>query len=569
MDRIVDPEAVPIPTVERRALLQSALSVIALSGCGPKLSPVACAAGALGPICDDGSGGGLDVSGTVVRTVARAFGLRHDETCVFTDGYALYERVVNLKGEENRSARRQALQDEGQAQIDGAMQQLKDAIEGKPSDQLGSSRVLRLPAEGRYVVFSDHHFTFKGHRTNFFEESGNLQVYVEALDAYREAGFTVVENGDVEDLVIFDPTWLPGEVETRKCMHLKALVERRLTTRLDQLRTILADPVNAPLIAAYQALDAGKQLIRVAGNHDYDLQKPEFFAELSALYPNLDVPYDYVLIDREDGSCQYAILHGHQFDLATNPVSAPRFGETISETMGLYYQGPDRTWRWLDDKVGDWATGEEKFLSNLVVNEAALTTSAEDLVHGKHDPVTYDLDVNPGAHKPLLQAVVDLEGALFESIFKHTVGWHYFLDRNPTGAFTNEVLTGDRFFKYQLLDEIWVKKQLLHHFQDVATRPTLVMGHTHEVRLDSWDPDAGKAFPWYVNTGSAGRFENLIWGLEIVDGAATLISWSRTDPPDGPVERREWKSLQADGNGWVRASKETAPLAPRPVTAPR
>ena len=30
---------------------------------------------------------------------------------------------------------------------------------------------------------------------------------------------------------------------------------------------------------------------------------------------------------------------------------APYLGETISETLGLYTQGPDRTWRWYADDV--------------------------------------------------------------------------------------------------------------------------------------------------------------------------------------------------------------------------
>lgn len=541
----------------------ASLSVSNLAGCGSKLNVVSCASGSLGPVCPDGSGASVGVHAAIMRSVARGFGLRHDESCAFADGFALYERLVKLAGDKHRKDRLQALHDESRHQIDGAMGRLRDAIAGQPSDQLGSRYVRRIPAAGaRYVVFSDHHYTFKGHRTNFFEESGNLQIYVDALDAYREAGFTVIENGDVEDLVIFDPTWLPEEVQARKCMDLAALQARRLETRLTQLDWILTDPVNAPLIAAYQRLDAEKRLIRIAGNHDYDNQRPEFFAKLQRVYPNLDLPWDIVLLERTDGSTSHAIMHGHQFDLATNPTSAPRFGETISETLGLYCQGPDRNWRWLDDGVEGWAVGREPFLANLAIDKVALTGSVDGRIRGKDDPITYDIDLNPGgAETKIREFLAGLEGELFESTFKQSIAWHYFKSANPANALRHEVLSGDRFFKFQLLDEVWIKQQLLEVFPDVASRPTLILGHTHEVRLDSWDPTAGGTFEWYINSGSAGRFQNLIWGVEVVDGVASLISWSRAHPPNGKIERRVWRSLQHHGNGWVQAADQSQDLA--------
>lgn len=520
--------------------------------------------------CADGSGKGLPVQGTVVRSVARAFGLRHDETCVFADGFTLYDRLVNCHGSEDRKAKLKELDREGRAEIDAAMGRVGEAVAGKPSKRLGYKEVTRLPTQGRkYVIFSDHHYTYKGHRTNFFEESGNLQLYVEALDAYRESDFTVIENGDVEDLVIFDPTWEPGEVETRKCMDLEELVKQRGTTRQEQLKKILHDPVNAPLIEAYQRLDQDKKLIRVAGNHDYDNQKPEFLALLREVYPNLACPSDLVLLDDEKGQSEFVIMHGHQFDLATNPVSAPRFGETISETLGLYYQGPDRNWRWVEDWVEQYANGDKAFTSTLVLNKMALTENIRDRLEGKEEPLDYDVDLNPaGANSSIRALFEDMQGALFEQLFKQTIAWHYFVSASPIKDFTQEVLTGDRFFKYQLLDESWIRDELLRVFPEEKSRPTLILGHTHEVRMDSVDPNQGDAFPWYLNTGSAGRFENLIWGVEIEDGVASLVSWSRKSLPEGPVERRVWQSSKANGNSYLTAGKQVEALRPRSENTP-
>ena len=61
-------------------------------------------------------------------------------------------------------------------------------------------------------IFSDHHMGFDGSRHDFFRDSGNSELYAEALTAYADAGFTLVENGDVEELVIHEPAAPPPEL---------------------------------------------------------------------------------------------------------------------------------------------------------------------------------------------------------------------------------------------------------------------------------------------------------------------------------------------------------------------
>lgn len=61
----------------------------------------------------------------------------------------------------------------------------------------------------------------------------------------------------------------------------------------------------------------------------------------------------------------------------------------------------------------------------------------------------------------------------------------------------------------------------------------------------------------YFNTGSAGRFENLVWGLEIVGGQPTLVGWTHRDGPGlGPLERH---LFQASGDQ-LRATVDPVPL---------
>ena len=44
---------------------------------------------------------------------------------------------------------------------------------------------------------------------------------------------------------------------------------------------------------------------------------------------------------------------------------------------------------------------------------------------------------------------------------------------------------------------------------------------------------------WYLNSGSAGRYENLIWGIEIQGLTDRIVSWSKID---GELTRIYWKS---------------------------
>ncbi len=441
------------------------------------------------------------------------------------------------------------------------MPRLAAAVAGTPSRAPGARAVRREPVAGRrYVVFSDHHYAYAGHRTSFFTETMNLGVDVQALGHYF-ALFVLVENGDVEELVIFDPTYSPDEVRLRHPMTLQELQARRRVLRLAQLRRILADPANEPLFRATARFDAERRLIRVAGNHDYDLQRDEFLAELHRICPNLEAPSDILLLDREVGdggqpTTLFAVLHGHQFDEATNPVSAPRIGETVSECLGLYFQGPDRTWRWELDPVASWVAGELPLANNLVSGAVDLTAvSASDLA------ATF---AETRRHASLADTFDELGDRFLEALMKHRIAFDYFLHRDPARAVRDEVMTGERFFKYRLLDEQRIVRELVRAFPDATRRPTLLLGHTHEARLSPWSLEDRAPFAQYLNASSAGRFENLVWGIEIVDGVSELVSWSRNPALGGTIERRTWKTQTEPGGGLLRADARASPLL-RPI----
>jgi hypothetical protein len=91
-----------------------------------------------------------------------------------------------------------------------------------------------------------------------------------------------------------------------------------------------------------------------------------------------------------------------------------------------------------------------------------------------------------------------------------------------------EVFKGKAWFKYRHLDELELRAQMEKRFPEDG-RPSLVLGHSHEPRFEptAVSGDVASVIPYYYNTGAAGRYGNLIWALEIVEGEATLVGWSR------------------------------------------
>ena len=357
-------------------------------------------------------------------------------------------------------------------------------------------------------------------------------------------------------------------------------LEHRVQIRMRQLEHILGDPALAPWFEASARLDASHRMVRVAGNHDYDLQRPEFLDKLRTKLPNQEQAWDVVLLRDDDNQVTHAIMHGHQFDRATNPITAPRFGETISESLALWYQGADRTWRWADDGPAAWIG--TSFKLNVLVEDKVTwgDKPADDVVEpgdilepmgatGGLEGAADGADDGPPPPDPEVMARIDalfdeiieevrqespLESMgpedlpaekdrwmqkVFEWLFKHNVAWEYFEHDNALLAVLDEVFSGNRFFKYRHMDEQEIRAGLITHFPDPATRPTLVLGHSHEPRLNALGP-TGDPFSHYLNSAAAGRFEKLLWAIELRDGAETLVSWSLD--AHGELERREWRN---------------------------
>ena len=474
-------------------------------------------------------------------------------------------------------------------EIADAMNDLRYIVENKEpraGGRLGHKEIKALPTKGKYVIFSDHHLLYSGHRQNFFGQN-NLETYVTALNEYNKAEYTLIENGDMEDLIILDPAHedadMLDEFDARKDLlkksidndrvvdndSLNRLIGRRIPFRLRQYKKILADPQNTPLYMAISSFLGKNRYIKIAGNHDYDIQKPEFLAafneNLRRIYqlaginpartPILDKVYDYVLLTpnsfKSRRHVDFVILHGHQFDKASNPRSAPVAGEVYSEGAAWGYQGADRNWKRTDtdnDRLYGWSHGDG-FRNNLVSDNAESAS------------------------------LLGTKGETFESLFHHTIAWEYFVSKPGLAAFENEVATGKQFFKYRHLDENIFVDLFSKAFPVEGMRPAVLFGHSHEVRMNPWHlkkvgegvlttgemeyngtATRAESFPQYCNSGSAGRFEKLIWGIEIEDGKAQVISWYNNN---GKVERHVYKDFPAnypDDGSVLRADPEPEAL---------
>jgi hypothetical protein len=491
------------------------------------------------------------------KAVASNFNLRSEEFSIFEEWWALSGAARGMRDLNRKAGEEGPLTLEVRAAFARLAAIVNDAAE---YEQLGYRFVHRVPAEGRFVVFSDLHMSFPGSRHDFFRTSGNSELYAEALTAYAEAGFTLIENGDVEDLIIHEPSAPPPQAT----LEARAEWRRVQLTQVILNHRALYEQINA------QFVEQGRY-IRIAGNHDQDLQDPGFLDVLRSVYPALEQVYDFLIIESdENGSPGVVIGHGHHFDLVSTPAFAAQIGEMLSECLGWAYEGADRVWRWDNvDGVQRWATGGEAFANTLVTDEAdpyelpshvvdALRAALESLLL---PPVPWNL--TPAATLVLIGAAASelSKPGMWEGIFHGNIAWEYFRSADPGEAIFNEVFCGERWFKFRHLDEVFIDEQLGGLFG--SDPPYLLLGHSHEPRHLAWNPATSAQSERYLNSGSAGRFGNLVWGVEIIDGVPQVVAWHR---PGGPgsgeaPERRTYTPGHKSGAGQLTASDGHVPLS--------
>ncbi len=385
----------------------------------------------------------------------------------------------------------------------------------------------------KFVIFSDHHMTGKNHRNNYFGK--NKGLYKEILSYYSDNGYALIENGDVEEYVIFEPTIKiangynnlidkSGGIfgTDRDIGHVDwgALQQKRTENRIEILTKIISDNQDLYDLIENKFIKNGKPYYtKITGNHDPFAEQvlidllPEGFSN------NLCDALKLTVKGADSGAkLRYFVTHGHQFDASTQPLYAYALGEVFSETLGWTIQGADRIWD--SDKTDQWRNSS---LSSTFRNVLATAMAEPDFgLNGGDELVAWFIE-------DLMQG--------------HEIAWEYFDSPTHALAFQTEVMTGDEYFKVRHLSETNLidRMESLYARTDIKDwrqKPKLIIGHTHEPRIQSRIKESANDIAiHYLNSGSAGRFENLIWGIELVNGSEKLISWTKEG---NTIMRNQW-----------------------------
>jgi hypothetical protein len=334
---------------------------------------------------------------------------------------------------------------------------LRQIYDGVPAlrDKL---KVKKMPSSLEYVVFSDFHMFQGGSDLDKFRILENDKLYMSVLSKYADKKYVLIENGDIEDLWMREPS-LGGALidQTFDCVGgpfgevLDEVYEGSVRKR--QLGGIIANNVHVYGWIRDLFHDKGR-FIRTVGNHDQQMRDGELLDGIRTVYDGVDI-YDYVFIGVHShgipiGGPDVIIGHGHQFDAWNTRTCAKMAGEAITETVS---------------GVSRWAA----------------STKSHGYWQSRLDGKGFDNELS------------DLTFTTF-------------------------------FFEQQSVDEPELRDLLEEAFEDAPKQPHLVLGHTHTPRYRAADED-GRVFANYTNTGTAGRFDDLIWCVEIVKGEPSLHAW--------------------------------------------
>ena len=176
------------------------------------------------------------------------------------------------------------------------------------------ARIERLDATEPVVITSDLHRCISG-RLDFVGQQDNSALYVAMLEWYADAGFGLIENGDIEDYwMVGGSTW--GALYDVLRLTGAAVVGRlgdpiRRATYRNHLERIIANNAPTYRVIRERFASAGRYH-RTVGNHDDIYGDDRMAAVLSDLVGGVSV-VDWIALDGPDGS-EAIITHGHFAD---------------------------------------------------------------------------------------------------------------------------------------------------------------------------------------------------------------------------------------------------------------
>lgn len=174
-------------------------------------------------------------------------------------------------------------------------------------------RVARRPAGRRYVITSDLHRCIEG-RLDWPRAQHSDGLLAAALAHYADEGWTLVENGDVEDL------WLTGGSAYGVAYDVGRMVANLLprAARDEVLPHLYGDHLDRIVDNnrdVYRLIVDGfgpERYVRLVGNHDDALLDERVVDRLRRHLPEVEV-CDVLVLDGDAGPAG-AVLHGHQTD---------------------------------------------------------------------------------------------------------------------------------------------------------------------------------------------------------------------------------------------------------------
>lgn len=179
-------------------------------------------------------------------------------------------------------------------------------------------RIVRLPVEDKYVVFSDLHMFVKGD-FDYYNNNRNSEIHRWLLAKYASDGYHLIDNGDIEDF------WMRGGSLRGHILsvadvlpypyHYQAYINQAAFSAL-QVHALNIFYDNAATYALVDNLFVAKgKYTRTIGNHDDAWDKESMIPMFDFVYQTPIFAYDYVLLDNSRGDTEVVIAHGHQSDV--------------------------------------------------------------------------------------------------------------------------------------------------------------------------------------------------------------------------------------------------------------
>lgn len=492
----------------------------------------------------------LNAKRDILKTIAHKFSLPESEDVIFNNLWHLSSGGQNFQDENKVIAERD---------LADAYTYIAKIANGTHVAKPTFDRMAPERTDDKIVIFSDFHMTKFENKKNYFLDF-NYDLYLDVLDYYSGLDYCLIENGDVEECVIYEPT--ETDSFNRNMAYSAALYAStlpsspspytfpitQLDTKWDEFmdiryaqRAANMDTNFITFTGYYSKIKSGfiqkGKYVRLAGNHDTYLdEKRERDLKIKIENQLGATVYDVVRIKRNN-VIKYVVTHGHQFDETCMQHGeipfAKSVGESISECTAWAFQGPDRAWTTQDTKK--WYIGK-----------------AYQNIQAKAVPGEYNFG-NGGVWDLLWANLGEIKQDsrdYVETLLGHQIAWEYFENKEPNGetngfnALTLEVFTGEEMYKFRHTNEVDLCLKYKTEYNALPGNagkipPTLILGHTHEPRKNSINPNTNAACTYYMNSGSAGRYENLIWCVEVLPTSERICSWSRID---GKLKKINWRS---------------------------